>query len=156
LTPTIAEVTGYTRYRLEGQPDGDHATITVSDRGGIARDLPLRTERNPRLRGTKHLVASEQQVLVARGRADGRLIVIVPEMKGGETTGLTLLHVRFHDHVPVATLRTALAGYRNRYRVLEDAVTETEPTFREDLLESVPLDDLFTEPISTLADRWRV
>ncbi len=156
LTPTVQEVIGYTRYRLDGSPDSDTCTITVADRGGIARDLPLRTERNPRLRGTKHLVASEQLVLVARGRADGRLIVIVPETKGGETTGITLLHVRFHDRLPVATLRTALAGYRNRYRVLEDAVTETEPTFREDLLESVPVSELLTEPISMLADRWRV
>lgn len=156
LTPTVAEVIGYTRYRLDGPPDGDNSTIMVSDRGGIARDLPLRTERNPRLRGTKHLVASEQSVLVARGRSDGRLIVIVPEIKGGETTGITLLHVRFHDRLPVATLRTALAGYRNRYRVLEDAVTETEPTFREDLLESMAVAELLTEPISTLADAWRV
>jgi glutamine---fructose-6-phosphate transaminase (isomerizing) len=156
LAPTVGEVTGYTRYRLDGSPDSDTCTITVVDRGGIALDLPLRTERNPRLRGTKHRVASEQSVLVARGRADGRLIVIVPEVKGGETTGITLLHVRFHDRLPVATLRTALAGYRHRYRVLEDAVTETEPTFREDLLESVPVTELLTEPINTLADRWRV
>jgi len=156
LSPTVVEVTGYTRYRLDGRPDSDSCTITVADRGGISLDLPLRTERNPRLRGTKHLVASEQSVLVARGRADGRLIVIVPEVKGGETTGITLLHVRFHDRLPVATLRTALAGYRHRYRTLEDAVTETEPTFREDLLESVPVAELLTLPVSTLADRWRV
>ncbi|MGE0729694.1 MAG: SIS domain-containing protein [Acidimicrobiia bacterium] len=156
LSPTVAEVTGYTRYRVDGAPDSGTATISVADRGGIALDLPLRTERNPRLRGTKHQVAAEQSVFVSRGRADGRLIIIVPELKGGETTGITLLHVRFHERVPTSTLRTALAGYRNRYRVLEDAVMETEPTFREDLLESVPLDLLFTEPITTLADRWRV
>ncbi|MCC6436454.1 MAG: SIS domain-containing protein, partial [Acidimicrobiales bacterium] len=156
LSPTVAEVTGYTRYRVEGSPDSGTATITVADRGGIALDLPLRTDRNPRLRGTKHQVAAEQSVFVSRGRSDGRLIIIVPELKGGETTGITLLHVRFQDKVAVSTLRTALAGYRNRYRVLEDAVMETEPTFREDLLESVPLAELFTEPITTLADRWRV
>ena len=40
--------------------------------------------------------------------------------------------------------------------MLEDAVTETEPTFREDLLESMSVAELLTEPISTLADRWRV
>ncbi len=156
LTPTVQEVIGYTRYRLEGSADSDSCNIVVTDRGGIARDLPLRTERNPRLRGTKHLVASEQLVLVARGRSDGRLIIIVPETKGGETTGITLLHVRFHELLPMATLRSALIGYRNRYRVLEDAVTETEPTFREDLLESMAVSELLTEPISTLADRWRV
>ncbi len=154
LSPTIAEVTGYTRYRLEHSSDGAEV-ITVVDRGGIAQDLPLRTERNPRLRGTKHLVASEQKVLVAKGRSDGRLIVIVPEVKDGQATGICLLHVRFVPRLPVATLRTALAHYRNRYRSLEDAVTETEPTFREDLLESMAVAELLTEPIATLADRWR-
>ena len=36
-----------------------------------------------------------------------------------------------------------------------DAVTETEPTFRDDLLADVPVVDLLTEPINDLADRWR-
>ena len=49
-----------------------------------------------------------------------------------------------------------LQGYRNRYAALEDAVTETEPTFRDDLLADVPVVDLLTEPVNDLADRWRV
>ena len=126
------------------------------DRGGISLDLPLRTEANPRLRGTKHQVAASRRVLVTRGRADGRLLVIVPELKDGQTTGITLLHVRFAERLPLAVLRTALAGYGGRYGALEDAVTETEPTFREDRLETVPVADLLVEPISALADRWRV
>ncbi|MPY95130.1 MAG: SIS domain-containing protein [Acidimicrobiia bacterium] len=156
LSPTVAEVTGYTRYRIEGRAGQGDATITVVDRDGIAQDLPLRTERNPRLRGTKHQVAAERRVLAARGRFDGRTIVIVPEVKDGQTTGITLLHVRFADRLPTAVLRTALTGYRDRFRVLEDAVLETEPAFREDLLESVDVTDLLTEPIIPLADRWRV
>jgi glucosamine--fructose-6-phosphate aminotransferase (isomerizing) len=156
LSPTVAEVTGYTRYTIEGRPDEGEATITVVDRGGISLDLPLRTETNPRLRGTKHRVAAARRVLVARGRSDGRLVVIVPEVKDGQTTGITLLHVRFADHLPLGTLRTALAGYNGRYTAIEDAVTETEPTFREDLLEELPVADLLIEPVSALADRWRV
>ncbi len=155
LSPLVAECIGYTRYGIESGPAPDDARITVVDRGGIALDLPLRTERDPRLRGTKRLVASEQKVLVGRGRADGRLIVIVPEVKDGGTVGITLLHVRFVDALPVPTLRTALTTYRNRFRAIEAAVTETEPTFRDDLLATVPLDELFTLPVATLADRWR-
>ena len=125
------------------------------DRGGIARDLPSRTDRSPELRGTKHRVANEREVLVARGRSDGRPIVIVPEVKDGQSTGLTLLHVRFADRLPAATARGVLQGYRNRYAVLRDAVLETEPTFRDDLLADIPVVDLLTEPINQLADRWR-
>src|SRR3546814_14618641 len=57
VSPAVEEVVGYTRYRIEGTVDatsGAGATITVVDRGGIARDLPLRTEQNPVLRGTKN------------------------------------------------------------------------------------------------------
>ena len=55
----------------------------------------------------------------------------------------------------MATARGVLQGYRNRYAVLRDAVLETEPTFREDLLADIPVDVLLTEPINQLADRWR-
>jgi glucosamine--fructose-6-phosphate aminotransferase (isomerizing) len=156
ISPAVEAVVGYTRYGIEGRVgDGGGATATVVDRGGIARDLPSRTDRSPELRGTKHRVASEREVLVARGRRDGRPIVIVPEVKDGQATGIVLLHVRFADRLPVATARGMLQGYRNRYAVLRDAVRETEPTFREDLLAGLPVDVLFTEPINQLADRWR-
>jgi glucosamine--fructose-6-phosphate aminotransferase (isomerizing) len=100
-------------------------------------------------------VANEREVLVARGRSDGRPIVLVPEVKDGQTVGLTLLHVRFAELLPTATARGVLQGYRNRYAVLRDAVQETEPTFRDDVLATIPVVDLMTEPINQLADRWR-
>ncbi|HKH25494.1 MAG TPA: glucosamine-6-phosphate synthase, partial [Acidimicrobiales bacterium] len=157
VSPAVDAVVGFTRYRIEGRSDeaGGEATITVVDRGGIARDLPSRTDRSPELRGTKHRVATEREVLLAKGRRDGRPLVIVPEVKDGEATGITLLHVRFADRLPVATARGVLQGYRNRYAVLRDAVLETEPTFREDLLADIDVDLLLTEPINQLADRWR-
>jgi glucosamine--fructose-6-phosphate aminotransferase (isomerizing) len=154
VDPAVAEVTGYTRYRIEGRPT-DHATIVVVDRGGIARDLPSRAERNPDLRGTKHRVATEREPLVAKGRSDGRPIVIVPEVKDNQTTGITLLHVRFGERLTPATARSVLQGYRGRFAALHDAVTETEPTFREDLLGDIAVADLLTEPVNLLADRWR-
>jgi glutamine---fructose-6-phosphate transaminase (isomerizing) len=157
VSPAIAEVRGFTRYRIENpQAEGGPATITVVDRGGIARDLTSRTERSPELRGTKHRVANEREILVAKGRRDERPIVIVPEIKDGQTTGITLLHVRFAPHLPEGTARGVLQGYRNRYAVLRDAVLETEPTFREDVLAEVPVENLLTEPINQLADRWRL
>jgi len=156
ISPAFAEIRGFTRYRIESGVDGVPSTITVVDRGGIARDITSRSVRSPELRGTKHRVANEREVLVARGRSDGRPIVLVPEVKDGQTVGLTLLHVAFADRLPTATARGALQGYRNRYAVLRDAVQETEPTFRDDVLATIPVVDLLTEPINQLADRWRV
>ena len=163
LDPAIAEVVGHTRYRIEGTPvaagpDGaaDEARAVVVDRGGISRNIQSRTDRTPTLRGTKHQVAVGKSVLVAQGRSDGRNVVLVPEIKNGVTTGITLLHVRFVDRMTPAAARGVLQGYRNRYSALRDSVTETEPTFREDLLADIAVAELLTTPVPDLADRWRI
>ncbi|CAN5546675.1 hypothetical protein BH20ACT2_BH20ACT2_02020 [soil metagenome] len=155
LDPAVAEVTGWIRYALDGDPDDGDVSVAVADRGGISLAIASRTERSAVLRGTKHTVAVERQVFVTRGREDGRTLVIIPETKGDRATGITLLHVRFHDRLPAATARSALQGYRNRFSALRDAVLETEPTFREDLLGEIAVADLLIEPIRELADRWR-
>ena len=114
LDPAIAEVLGHTRYRIEGM-EGDsngEATAVVVDRGGISRNIPSRTDRDPTLKGTKHQVAVERRVFVARGRSDGRTVVIVPELKDNVTTGMTLLQVRLADTLSAAAARGVLQGYR--------------------------------------------
>ena len=81
--------------------------------------------------------------------------MLVPESKGQQCTGLTLLHCTFQDRLPAATMRSVLESYRNRYAALKDAVTETEPTFRDDLLAEQPVIEILTTPVYVLADRWR-
>jgi glucosamine--fructose-6-phosphate aminotransferase (isomerizing) len=154
LDPGVEQVTGFTRYGIEGDVDGD-ATLHVVDRGGISVNLPSRTDTDPRLIGTKHRVAYEREVTVARGRRDSRSLVIVPELKGNQTTGLTLLHVAFRPRLTAEVARGVLQGYRGRYAALKDAVTETEPTFDDTRLADVDLVDLLTEPVYVLAERWR-
>ncbi len=155
LDPAVVEVVGSTRYAVEHGEDLDRAQLVVVDRRGVSTGLPSRVDRDHRLRGTKALVAREQELMVARGRADGRLVVIVPETKDGVTTGLQLLHVVLPDSLPAATARAVLQGYRRRYQALKDAVTETEDVFRDDLLAQQSVADLLTVPILDLADRWR-
>ncbi|MEM9745158.1 MAG: SIS domain-containing protein [Actinomycetota bacterium] len=149
IDPAVAEVRGFTRYGIDGD------SIEIIDRGGISRDLPSRVDGPSPLVGTKHRVASEQDVLVARGRSDGRLVILVPEVKGGETTGLTLLHVAFHEHRPADVMKPVLQGYDRRYDRLVDWVSETEADFDESLLAQIPVVDLLIGPISETADRWR-
>jgi glucosamine--fructose-6-phosphate aminotransferase (isomerizing) len=153
LDPAVESVVGFTRYRIEGDPSA--ATIAVVDRGGLSRDIPSRVERNPVLVGTKRRVADQQEVLVARGRSDGRTVIFVPEVKTGLTIGLLLLHVRFHDRLPVAVMRGVLQGYDRRYDRLVDWVSETEGQMRDELLSDVSVADLLIMPISDVADRWR-
>jgi len=149
LDPAIAEVTGFTRYGIDG------GLLSIVDRGGISNQLVSRVERNPALVGTKRRVASEREVLVARGRRDGRTVIFVPEVKANTVTGITLLQVRFHDRLDAATMRSVLVGYDRRYDRLVDWVTETEGDFDDHLLGELPVDQLLIDPISEAADHWR-
>jgi glucosamine--fructose-6-phosphate aminotransferase (isomerizing) len=154
LDPAIESVVGFTRYAIEGDP-ATQATISIVDRGGLSRDVPSRVERNNSLLGTKRRVAAGREILVARGRSDGRTVIFVPEVKAGVCTGITLLHVRFHDRLPAAVMRGVLQGYDGRYDRLVDWVTETEGSFRDDRLAELPVADLLITPISDMADHWR-
>jgi glucosamine--fructose-6-phosphate aminotransferase (isomerizing) len=155
LDPAVEQVTGFTRYRIEGDVDGDDATIHVVDRGGISVNLRSRTDDNPHLLGTKHRVATTREVWVARGQRDGRTVVIVPEVKDNVTVGLTLLHARFAAALPADVARTVLQGYQGRYGALRDAVTETTVTFDDARLASFDIVDLLTVPVNLQAGRWR-
>ena len=100
-------------------------------------------------------MAREREVFVNVGRSDGRITILVPEVKGNVATGITLLHVRLADNLGAGQARSVLQGYRGRYAALRNAVMETEPVFRDDVLAELPVTDLLTAPIQTLADRWR-
>ena len=155
LDPAVASVVGFTRYGIEGNVEANTATVNVIDRGGISLELTSRVDGNSALVGTKHRVATDRNVLVARGRRDNRTVVFVPETKGSETTGITLLHVLFHDRLSSSTMKNVLQGYDDRYNRLVDWVTETEGSFREDRLAEVSVADLLILPISESANHWR-
>ena len=150
LAPAVEEVTGFTRYRIEGK------RIFVVDKGGVAAGLRSRAdgEEGDELRGTKHRAATLQEVTVARGGTDGRTVVLIPEIRQGTVTGLTLLHARFADHLPGETMRAVLEGYQARYGALVDAVTETTG-FTDDRLAALAVIDLLTSPVHVLAEAWK-
>ena len=155
LDAAVEAVRGFTRYRIVEGKQGESGTIEVEARGGVAREIPSRTNANPELRGTKHQVVRERQLFVARGRSDGRTVILVPEIDKGAVVGLLLLHVRFHDFASPAAMRGVLDAYRQRYTTLRDAVMETEPEFDESRLGRVPVADLLTRPIHDLATYWQ-
>ena len=154
LDPAVVEVLGFTRYRLDGMDRGS-PTVAIVDRGGISTGITSRAEREPALRGTKHRVAVDRQVLVTRGARDDRTILLVPDVKNGEAVGLTLLYIEVHDRLGSDVLRRVLRGYHNRYDAIRDAVCETEPSLREDLLTEQSVTDLLVEPVGVIADRLR-
>ena len=153
LSPAVASVTGFSRYALSGDDGLDE--IRQIDAGGIARGMRSRTAQDARLRGTKHQVAREKRLLVARGASDEPIFVLVPEVRDGRPVGLTLLHIDLHHALPANDARSVLVAYRGRYAELSELVTETEPRFDDERLGRVPLADLLTEPVEELARVWR-
>ena len=149
LDPAVAEITGHIRYKIDGEQ------LVIADRAGASLVIPSLVDSDPELRGTKHHAAAEQRIFLTQGRRDRRTILIVPEIVSAETTALTLLHLELQEFLPAEVAVAALRGYRGRYEALWGAVTETEKHFDTEKLAEVPVVDLFTEPIVTLADRWR-
>jgi glutamine---fructose-6-phosphate transaminase (isomerizing) len=155
LDAAVESVLGYTRYAVVGDPRSTTSTISILDRGGLARELSSRVEMNPTLVGTKRRVAAEQELLVARGRKDSRTVILIPEVQGSVTVGITLLHVQFRLQMSPAAVRQVLQGYDRRYDRLVDWVTETEGSFREERLGEVSIEDLLILPVSESANLWR-
>ena len=50
--------------------------------------------------------------------------------------------------------RQVLEGYKDRFTAISDYITETEPTFRADILASIPVADLLIAPIEDLLSYW--
>ena len=149
LDHAVTRITGHVRYVIDGE------RIEIADRFGLAASFESRVGRDPTLRGTKRQVSRERQVLLTRGLRDGRLILLVPEIKGGEVVGLVLLHVELREHLEPAAAADVLRRYRDRFSRLRYAVTETEASFDEGLLAKVPTEDLLIGDLGAVAARWR-
>ena len=149
LDAAVAEVTGSIRYLIDGE------RIEIVDRAGIGAAFDSRVSADPVLRGTKRQVSRERRVLLTRGLRDGRLIVLIPEIKGGDTVGLVLLHVTLAERLAAETAADVLRRYRDRYSRLRHAVTEVETSFDEALLAEVPTEDLLVADVAAVAERWR-
>jgi glucosamine--fructose-6-phosphate aminotransferase (isomerizing) len=166
LGPAVEEVVGYTRYVVEtpavpvpaGAVGGggalEGATISLVDRGGIAMSIPSRTSTDNALRGTKHRAAEKREVTVFEGLHDGRTGVIIPEVKDGQVTGITLLHAHFAQLLSPDEAKSVLQAYQGRYAALVDAVTEAQPGFDDLVLGRVPMIELLTQPVVVLARHW--
>ena len=149
LDRAVSRFTGHIRYAIDGE------RIEIADRSGVAADIESRVGADSMLRGTKRQVSRESGVLLTRGLRDGRLILLVPEIKGGEVVGLVLLHVELHERLEPPTAADVLRRYRDRFSRLRYAVTETEAFFDEAVLAEVPTEDLLMGDLAAVASRWR-
>ncbi len=78
---------------------------------------------------------------------------MVPEVKDGQVTGITLLHASFVPLLGAEVTRRSRA-YQGQYTALVDAVTEDQPRFEDAVLGQVAPIELLTEPVAVLASHW--
>ncbi len=158
LDELVENISGHTRYKINGDVTSNDATLSIIEQKGCAKGLISRVQSNPTLRGTKHLVAREQSVWIAKGKSDGRNVILIPEIKRAKTVGITLLHfdVRKNSSIDVDARKRILEGYKQRLFALKDSVTEISESFDDNILNSIDIMELLTEPVVLLAKYWSV
>ena len=102
---------GPRRRRATTRPAWSWSTGAAS-----AASSPSRTETQPR--AARHQAPGGHRAAGHRrpgAAATGAPCSSSPRSRTTQATGLTLLHVRFPDHLPVGAMRSVLQGYRGRF-----------------------------------------
>jgi glucosamine--fructose-6-phosphate aminotransferase (isomerizing) len=153
IQPAISAVRGYTIYTihnldLQGNP-AEGSTITIREKGGVAKTMKSRAEKSSMLMGTKRTIVSTGHVYTGKGKADGAAIVILPILGDNEmVSNLLLLHVDYNELLSNREKKEVL-GYR--YNDIRNLVNEYNIVWDDNYLERIPLADLFSEPVEALA-----
>ena len=147
----IDQAAGVSRYR--GTGDGAARTVQVLRRTGIAAELTSRADQPVPLAGSKRRVADLGVPRLLRGRFDGRVVLIVPELVGGSAAHLSVVHVRLRERAELETLVAAMATAGDRLAEVEAAVTETVPGFTPDWLLGLATEDVLLAPVDAVAEQ---
>ena len=153
----VAAVRGYTLYEIagldaEGFPTDD-TTISIVNRGGVSVGMVSRAETSKALMGTKRTIARTGNLYVGLGKVDGRPLVIIPLIRGGQgVSGLLLVHVEFNPSLTVADKVEILA---DRYRDIQNLVNEYNLPWDDAYLAELPIEILLGESVEFIAAEIR-
>lgn len=155
LNSVLSSISGATLYQVEhlgalGEPNEDSTLITLR-KIGVAQSMVSRSDKETKLLGTKEWAVRNATLYLGRGSADRRAIAIVPIIPRGRVEKLALLHLVFQDQVGLAKKVGVLQDLRQRYENLKSLVTEQDVIWRDECLESIPIEDLILTPVKDLA-----
>jgi glutamine---fructose-6-phosphate transaminase (isomerizing) len=157
IQKAIAGVRGYTLYEIgdldvEGHPT-DETTLSIVNRGGVSVGMVSRAETSKALMGTKRTIARTGNLYVGLGRVDGRPLVIIPLIRGGEgVSGLLLVHVDFN---PALTAADKVEILGDRYRDIRNLVNEYNIHWDDAYLGELPIEILLGESVEFIATKIR-
>ncbi len=147
----IKRVTGVTYYRVGGAEEPD--TIRVVRKTGSAAGLASRADHGSPLMGSKRRVAELRMARLLRGRADGRVVLVVPEQDYSRVSHLCVVHVELRERCDPHDLVAAMDAVGDRTAEIVAAVTETVPSFEPARLGEFPAEDVLLAPVELLAER---
>ena len=131
LAAVVQEATGVTRYAITwAEPTAPR--LRVISKSGSAAYLASRADTDAPPIGSKRRVVGLATPRLVRGRADGRVVVIVPERLAGIVRTISLVHVTLRETVPADVVRRAVESIGDRADEIVAAVTETAPDFPRD------------------------
>ena len=147
----IQRVTGVTYYRVGGEEEPD--TIRVVRKTGSAAGIASRADHGAPLMGSKRRVAELRTARLLQGRADGRVVLVVPEQDYSRVSHLCVVHVELQERCEPHDLVAAMDAVGDRMAEIVAAVTETVPSFEPARLGEFPAEDVLLAPVELLAER---
>jgi glucosamine--fructose-6-phosphate aminotransferase (isomerizing) len=154
LQPAVAQVSGYTCYRVRnlsatGQPTAQ-SMLELTHKGGIAKNLTSRAEKTPvPLIGSKRAVVQKGEVFRGLGLSDQRPIMIIPLTdEEGIISKLVLFHLAFVQQLDAEKAVGVLAA---RYLDVQNIITEANIAWRDELLLLLTPEFLYTRDADEIA-----
>jgi len=149
LQQILKTINGTILYRIAGlnllgEPT-ENTSITVIKKTGILATIPSRVETDKKLKGTKRIIVSQQNVYIGKGRKDERSILVIPIISTDPARPniieyLLLLNISFKDDVLTETKMKALGG---KYEHIKNIVQENSLIWKDEYLDLLKIEELF-------------
>jgi glucosamine--fructose-6-phosphate aminotransferase (isomerizing) len=150
----IVAATGVTHYAVDWDAPAERR-LRVTTKHGCAATLSSRADAGGPLTGQKRLAVEQQLPVLTRGHADGRTVVIVPELVAGTPRGIGLVHVDLLAAAPPERVRRAVEAAGTRAAEIVAAVTELSPRFPLDEVWELPPEVAVLAPVENVVRALR-
>jgi glucosamine--fructose-6-phosphate aminotransferase (isomerizing) len=157
IQPALALIRGCTVYDVSGLDDQGNpeegSMIVIRAKSGVAANMTSRADKPAPLMGTKRMLVSTGHIYIGRGKSDGVPIVIIPLLgENNIVDHLLLLHITYNETLTAMEKKEAL-GYR--YNDIRNLINEYNLPWQDEYLESISLENLFSEQVEAIADQIR-
>ncbi len=151
LAAVVMDTTGVTRYAVSWAVPAAPCTQVIT-KSGSAAHLPGRADIDAPLTGSKKRVVELGAPRLLRGRADGRVVIIVPERLAGTVRTISLIHVTLREAVAADVVRRAVESMGDRADEIVAAVTEIAPDFPREAVWAIHPVTLLLKPLEHVVD----